>query len=410
MSLKSLEHLNLSPMEEEDYILHCKEVYLESINKKEFNEIEFAGPSIENRDIEIVLDALREDGWYGERKYFYVEEFEKKFKEYTGRKYAVATINCTSALYISLLSKNIGIGDEVIVPELEWAPGAFVVSKVGATPIFCDVNENDWCINIQSLKKNITSKTKAILVVNLYGNMANWQELEKIAKENNLILIEDMAESLGSKYFGKISGGFGNISCCSFHRTKSINGGGEFGILLTDDEEIYNKSIMLRDLGRGPKTRSYEPDIVALKMIPSNLSASLAYAQFLRLNEIIGKKRHIMNFYKEGLKDFNDLVFNQDDKNIFNGAWTTGLLLGKSYNKSTEQVLQKLIDLGMNAARKFFRPLSSIPAYNNTWYYKDKNPIAYDISDRAINLPCALNLKDEQIYFIIDCIKKALNI
>lgn len=366
-----------------------------------------AGPSITNLEREIVLDAMKEENWYDGR-YFYVEKFEKEFAKFHDRKYALMTPNCTQAIYLLLASLGIKKGDEIIVPDCTWTGSIAAIPFCNATPIFCDIEEKNWCLNPESVLKNITKKTKAIIAVDLYGNMPDMSSLEKISKDYSIPLIEDSAEALGSKYKNIRAGKFGIGSVFSFHSTKTITTG-EGGMLLLDDDKLFQKAKFYRDCGRSD-TEPYKVLEPSLKHMPDNLHAALGYAQFLRLNEIVDKKRWIFQEYKKNLEKIPDLQFNEESDNVSNGAWATSLIFGKSYNLDKHEIMKELENFGL-PTRPFFYPLSSLPAYSKyKTGSKKKNPISYDVSSRGITLPSALILTEKEITEYCDGIKKVLKI
>lgn len=365
-------------------------------------KIELSGPWITEHERKTVAEMML-TGW---DNYRYVEQFEKEFAEWHGRNYALMTPCCTHAIHLILLSLGIKEGDEVIVPECTWTATAAPVTYQKAIPVFADINYDDWCLNIESVEKNITKKTKAIITVDLFGNMAKMDELFSIANRYNLYLIEDSAEALGSKYKGIRAGKFGIAGVHSFHRTKTITTG-EGGMLLIDDKEIYERAKFLRDHGRSSTIPYYTLEATP-KYMPSNLQASLGYAQFQRIEELIAKKREIFQNYKILLSDIEDITFNMDNEIVFNGAWATSIIFGKSHRMTKAEAMKRLAEINL-PSRPFFYPLSSLPAYKhfNTGS-EEKNPNAYDISNRGITLPCSYNLTKEQITSICDGIKSIL--
>jgi len=371
---------------------------------KNSREIYAAGTHISNLEEEYVLDALR-NGWYGKNKYYYCERLEREFAEFHNRKYALMTTNCTSALHLLLAALEIGPGDEVIVPECTWIASASPVTYLGANLVFCDIEKDTWCIDPVSIEKSITKKTKAVIAVDLFGNMPNMTEIEKICKKNGIFLIEDAAEAIGSSYHGKKAGSFGVGSTFSFHNTKTMSTG-EGGMLIIDNEDLYKKCIMLRDHGRGPDTKPYFNDIIGYKFMPFNIQAALGLAQFHRIEELIKIKRHHLERYRSLLSDL-DLEFNIEPPGIVNGAWITGMVIGKSYNIDKHTFIKKMNSEGI-PIRPFFYPLTSIPAFNMESTHRDKNPVSYDISLRGVNLPGAPILSDEDIEFVCNKIRKVL--
>lgn len=351
-----------------------------------------AGPWITEHEVKVVEDCMRH-GWYN---YHYVEIFQKEFAAYHGRKYGIMTPNCTTAIHLLLTALGIKDADEVIVPECTWIATAAPITYLRATPVFCDIEPVNWCLDPESVEKSITPKTKAIIVVDIFGNMPLLDELLEISQRHGIPLVEDAAEALGSTYHGIRAGKFGIASVFSFHRTKTLVTG-EGGMLLLDDEQLYERCMFLRDHGRRPDGPAYFNFEVTYKYMPFNLQAAMGYAQFQRLDELIGKKRWIFQQYKDKLADLDDIELNAEPEGVFNGVWITGLLIGLSYRMNKLEAMDKLKTLGL-PSRPFFYPLSSLPAYPGMEaVYRPRNPRAYDICNRGINLPGALIVTEEQI-------------
>ncbi len=359
---------------------------------KNLSSITMAGPSITDHEIKIVENAMRE-GWYGKDAYYYVETFENEFAIYHDRKYGLMTPNCTTAIHLLLAGLGIQSGDEVIVPDCTWVGSVAGISYLGAKTIFADIDPNHWCLTAKTISDKITDKTKAVIVVDLYGNMPDYDSIQKLCNEKNIFLIEDSAEALGSKFRGIKAGKFGVGSTFSFHRTKTLTTG-EGGMLILDDEDIYERCKFLRDHGRKPGT--YFNTEVTFKYMPFNLQAALGYAQFQRIDELIGIKRWIWESFQNNLSEIKDIKFNPETNNTFNGVWATALVFGKSHRINKEIALNEMPKRGL-PVRPFFYPLSSLPAFDEKHLYENKNIISYDISSRGINLPCSMNLTISQI-------------
>lgn len=364
-----------------------------------------AGPWITEHEIKVVEDAMR-NGWY-EHAYDYCEKFQREFADYHNRQFGIMTPNCTTAIHLLLTALGIEPEDEVILPECTWIATGAGISYLGAMPVFCDIDPLNWCLCPNSVEKRITRKTKAIIAVDLFGNMPLLDELTKIANKHGIPLIEDAAEALGSVYKGVKAGKFGIGSVFSFHRTKTLTTG-EGGMLLLDDEKLFERCMFLRDHGRkadGPMYYNYE---VTYKYMPFNLQAALGYAQFQRIDELIGKKRQQLQMYRDRLSEIEDIDLNKEPKGGVNGAWITGLVFGKSHKITKHEAIKSLAERGI-PVRPFFYPLSSLPAYpGQKEIYQPLNPVAYDISERGINLPCAANLTEQQIDQICNGIKAML--
>lgn len=365
--------------------------------------INMAGPWITSVEQDIVTEMMM-TGW---NDYRYVEKFEKDFAAWHERKFALMTPCCTHAIHLILLSLGISDGDEVIVPECTWTGSVAPVTYCRATPVFADIDEINWCISPSSVESLITKKTKAIIVVDLYGNMPDMDHLMSISEKYNIPLIEDAAEALGSTLKGVRAGKFGVAGVHSFHRTKTMTTG-EGGALLIDDEELYERAKFLRDHGRSSNNPYFilEP---TPKYMPSNLQGALACGQFQRIEELVNKKRHFLNQYKKFLHDVPDIQFNTDTDTLYNGAWATSIVFGQKYSINSLSLIEELAKLGI-PARPFFFPLSSLPAYEAYGTKsRQNNPVSYDVSRRAITLASHYSLTDKQLEQICKGIKKNLN-
>ncbi len=371
----------------------------------DLENIQMAGPDVTKADANIVKDAL-ENGWYGKNAYKYVELFEAEFAKYHNRKYSLMTVNCTSAIHLILEAIGIKSNDEVIVPDSTWIGSSAGIKHAGGKAIFADISEDNWCINVKNINKRITNKTKAVISVNLYGNMPDYDELIKFLNEKKIHLIEDAAESLGSIFRDVRSGKFGLASVFSFHRTKTITTG-EGGIILTDDKNLYEECKILRDHGRAPG--KYFNTKLAYKYMPFNVQAALGYAQLLRIDELVNKKISIFERYKSNLSQFKELKLNQESNELKNGVWATVLEFDKNLKLDSQQVINNLEKINL-PSRPFFYPLSSLPAYNQKEKYEKLNINSYDICRRAIVLPSALNIKNENIDYYCEQLLKILKI
>lgn len=357
------------------------------------SNISMAGPWITEHEERIVLDALR-NGWYGKQAYYYVETFEAEFAGYHDRKHALMTPNCTTALHLLLAGLDIGEGDEVIAPECTWIGSTACITYQRAHPVFADIDARNWCLTTDSIERAITPRTKAVIVVDLYGNMPNWEAIAELCDKRGIVAIEDAAEALGSTYKGIRAGKFGIASTFSFHRTKTLTTG-EGGMLLIDDDALFERCKLLRDHGRAPGT--YFNTEVTFKYMPFNLQAALGYAQFQRLDELVGKKRWIWNSYCERLADIPDIALNSETNDVHNSVWNTALVFGKSHAMTRDVAMAELTKLGL-PSRPFFYPLSSLPAYpDREAEGRRNNPVSYDVSERGINVPSPLNLTDADL-------------
>lgn len=358
--------------------------------------INMAGPDVGPVELEFVTDAMV-NGWYGKDAYTYVERFEREFAAYHGRKYGLMTPNCTTAVHLVLEGLGVSSGDEVIVPESTWVGSSAGITHTGADTVFADIDAQTWCVSAETVERELTPRTKAVIAVDLYGNMPEWDALTDVCAEAGIPVIEDAAEALGSVYKGKRAGKYGIASVFSFHRTKTISTG-EGGMLLIDDDALFERCRFLRDHGRQPG--SYFNTEVAFKYMPFNVQAALGYGQFTRIDELVGKKRDTFHLYCSLLPQDGSVQVNLENDDLINGAWATTVVFAPETGLTTNAVIEAMAvqDIPL---RPFFYPLSSLPAYAaNTTGGAERHPTAYDLGGRGVHLPCALNLTEDQIRYI----------
>ena len=246
-----------------------------------------------------------ESGWISSEGPF-VKEFEQRMSETVGRKYGIAVSNGTAALEVAVQALGIGQDDEVIMPAFTIISCAMAVTKVGAVPILVDSDINTWNMKVDEIEAKITSKTKAIMIVHLYGLPVEVTPILAMAKKYNLKIIEDAAEMHGQTYNGVPCGSFGDISTFSFYPNKHITTG-EGGMLVTDDEDLAERCRMIRNLCFRKDIR-YIHDEISGNYRFTNLQAAVGIAQLERLNEFVERKRSMGKYYTEALKDIKGLV------------------------------------------------------------------------------------------------------
>jgi len=346
------------------------------------------------------------DHWYGKDAYHYVELFEQEFAKYIGRKYCLMTPNATSAIHLIIKSLGIGDGDEVVAPNLTWIASVAPLVYERAIPAFADVEMDNWCVSRQTVNEMVSTKTKAVIAVDLHGNMPDMAQLEAYCAEKGLYLIEDSAQAIGSKLDGRNAGTFGIASVFSFHRTKTLVTG-EGGVLVTDNDRLYETAKMYRDHGRVVGDIPYWNRVVGYKYMPSNILAAIAYGQLTRIEELIAKKRHIFNYYREHIPAFKGVAMNQDDERVFNGAWVTGLTWDERYKIDKVTFMKKLQENEV-PPRPFFYPLTDLTAFRDVTHVHSVTPNAHYLSQHGINLPCALDLDDEQLDHISTVVTRIL--
>ena len=361
-------------------------------------EIPSGGPWITEKEIDYVSDACA-NGWY-ENWHNYLDRFESAMCEFTQTKYALATSSCTGALHIAMTALELKPGDEVIVPETTWIATVTGICYMGAKPVFVDVEKDTWCIDPKLIRKAITRKTKAIIPVHMFGHPADMDQINLIANEYGLTVIEDAAPGIGSMYQGKPTGSLGLAATFSFQGAKPLVMG-EGGILVTNDENFYDRAYYYWDHCRDKKKVLFNTGI-GYKYKLSNIQAALGLAQIERANEIISKRRQIFFWYKKRLQDIEGLLLNIERPGVYNNYYVPTIILNKKFRVGQEELMLKLNEEGVRN-RPFFRCISKFPMFQPVI-----TPVADWLAANGINLPCATQLTEDDIDYVVTILRKHL--
>lgn len=365
--------------------------------------IHYTKPSITELEIRYATDAAA-NGW-GAKCYDYIHRFEEAFKTRLGVKYAISTSSCTGALHMGMAALGVGSGDEVILADTNWIASASPIVHLGAKPVFVDILPDSWCLDPTLVERAITSRTKAIIAVHLYGNLCEMDQLLAIGEKHGIPVIEDAAEALGSVYSGNRAGSMGKFGTFSFHGTKTVTTG-EGGMFVTNDPGLYEHVLTLSNHGRARgQTKQFWPDMTGFKYKMSNIQAAIGCAQIERFDELTGRKREIFSYYRGRLLAHPQLSMNPEPKNTVNGAWMPTVV----FNPDTGITCEKL-QAGFAAenidARVFFHPLSSLPMFED----RPQNRLAWSIPERSINLPSFHDITEIEQDRVIEVIRSMLNV
>jgi len=329
-----------------------------------------------------------------------VAKFENDFAAYIGSSHAVSTMNGTTALHLALTALGIGKGDEVIVPDLTFIASAAAVAATGATPVFADVSRSDWNITPQEVLRLKTRRTKAVLVVHLYGNPADCEAISQAAP--NLLLIEDAAEACGASQNGRKSGSFGIAGAFSFYANKVITTG-EGGMIVTDDAKLADRLRFLRGHAMGPQRKYYHPEL-GFNYRMTALQAALGRSQLLRIDTILTRKRQIASWYAERLGELPWVELHPASSPGAEGVyWMYSILLPDLATR--ELVMNALMEQGIET-RPFFLPMSSQPPFRKL--LSRSLPVSDELSRRGLNLPSGPLLTENEVDRICDCIRVTL--
>ncbi len=327
----------------------------------------------------------------------FVEVFEKKYAEYSDVKYALGVSNGTTALHLAMLALGIGVGDEVILPANTFIATAWGISHAGATPIFVDCTADTWEIDASKIEEKITSKTKAIIGVHLYGQPFDIDSLIPICKKHNLFLIEDAAQAQGARYKGKMVGGFGEMACFSFYPGKNLGACGEAGGITTN-KEIYSTHIQrLRNQGM---TVRYYHDEVGYNYRMGGLEAASLTVKLRYLESWNNIRRAIANRYISEIR--NDKIKMQKQPDFADSIFHLFVVT----TKDKDSFCKHLIDNDIIPAFHYPVPCHLQKAYINLGYKKGDFPNSEYLAAHSISLPMYAELTEEEVNHVIDVLNK----
>ena len=362
-----------------------------------------AEPDIGLEEEKYVLDCLRSNWISSLGKY--ITDFENQMAQRFQTQHAVATSNGTTSLHLALIALNVGDGDEVIIPSLTFAACANAVCYVGAKPVLADSNYGDWNMDPSDIEKKITRKTKAIMVVHLYGHPAQMGPIMSLAKKHNLKVIEDCAEAHGAQYENRPVGSFGDIASFSFYGNKIMTTG-EGGMLLLNDSNLAAKIRLLRDHHMDP-LRRYFHTAVGYNYRMTNIQAAIGLAQLEKLDRFLNKKREIALQYNQHLTSLGVFDFMPSQPWAKPVCWLYSVLLSKQFEKkiSRDAFCAALKSAGIDN-RPFFIPMHALPYLPVT---RGSFTVATDLSQRGLNLPSSTKLTVNDVKEICNVISDIVN-
>ena len=388
--------------------------YIESLkyfkNRKTGRKmIPYGRQTIEEDDIQAVVDVLRSDYLTTGPK---IAEFEKMVADYVGAKYAVAISNGTSALHAACFAAGIQPGDEVITTPLTFAASSNCVLYCGGTPVFADVDPKTYNIDPEDIRRKITDKTKAIIAVHLAGQPCDMDEIHKIAKEHNLLVIEDGAHALGSVYKGKKVGTLSDMTTFSFHPVKPITTG-EGGMIVTDNEEFYKKMMLFRSHGitrdENLMTRNdgpwfYQQLDLGYNYRITDIQCALGCSQMKKLDRFLSRRKEIVARYNEAFADCENIVTPYQLPETESG-WHLYIVQVKNCDR--RKVFEALREQGI-AVNVHYIPVYMHPYYQEHGYKEIHCRKAEEVYSHIISLPLYPTLTEEQQEFVIQGIKQCV--
>ncbi|NLK97753.1 MAG: UDP-4-amino-4,6-dideoxy-N-acetyl-beta-L-altrosamine transaminase [Epulopiscium sp.] len=369
---------------------------------------------IDEDDIQAVINVLKSDYLTTGPA---IEEFENQLKTITGAKYAVAISNGTAALHAACFAAGIGEGDEVITTPMTFAATSNAVLYCGGTPVFADINPETYNIDPKDIRRKITNKTKGIIPVHYTGQPCDMDEIMQIAKEHNLIVIEDAAHALGAEYKGRKIGSIGDMTTFSFHPVKPVTTG-EGGAITTNDEELYQKLMLFRSHGitrdremllNDNAAWYYEQHVLGYNYRMTDIQAALGCSQLNKLESFLQKRREYAEMYNEAFKDLDGVIIQKQLNDTLSGWHLYVLQLDTDKIRPDRRVIfdeLRIHNIGVNV---HYIPVYYHPYYQKLGYKKGLCPNAEKLYDRIITLPLFPKMSKEDIMYVIKIVKELVD-
>lgn len=331
----------------------------------------------------------------------FVEDFEDHFAEFCNTKRAVGVGSGTEAIWMALLALDIGPGDEIITVPNTFIATAEAISFCGATPVFVDIDEKTYNMNIFQVERAITEKTKGIIPVHLFGQMVDMEPLMEIAKKYGLFVIEDACQAHGSEYRGKKSGSIGDIGCFSFYPGKNLGAYGDAGALVTNNDDIAEKIKIFRDHGQ---TEKYKHKIIGWNGRMDGIQSAILSVKLKHLDRWNDARREIAFRYKSMLKNIKEVILPYEDKQAKHVYHIFAIR-----TKERDQLMKNLRELGIQTGIHYPVPIHLQPAYRNQGKIYSSFPIAEKCAKEFISLPMFPEMNENQIEYVTSQIKREID-
>ena len=383
-------------------VLDSKNHPVDMISWSELWRLPITTPSLAGNELKYVADCI-ETVWISSQG-SYIEKFQDAFSSYHGSGKALCTSSGTTALHLALVSMGIGPGDEVIIPDITFGASANVVIHTGAQPVFVDIDPETHTMDVDSVRDAVTPRTKAIMPVHLYGHPCDMDPILEIARQNNLKVIEDCAEALGAEYKGQKVGLLGDVGCFSFFANKVITTG-EGGMVLTNDQNLFERMSLYRDHGMS-KERRYWHLVPGFNYRMTNLQAAVGLAQLERINHFLHQRDQVVKTYNNCLKKIAGLNIPKSAvwaRNIF---WLYSIVIDeKILGIQRDELANRLVEKGVET-RPVFPPLHNQPAYAHT---AASFPVSEYFGSNGLSLPTGNTLSIKDVKRVCEAISTVLH-
>jgi perosamine synthetase len=364
--------------------------------------IPVAAPVLRGREREYVLDCL-DSNWISSTGR-YVDEFERAFAEFCGVRHAITCCNGTVAVHLALMAAGIGPGDEVIVPTLTYVASANPVVYCGATPVFVDAEPATWNLDPEAVAAAVTPRTKAIVVVHLYGHPADMDPILAVTRAHGIAVIEDAAEAHGAEYRGQRAGGLGDVGTFSFYGNKILTTG-EGGMVTCDSDEMAALVRQLRGQGQDPQRRYWFP-IVGFNYRMTNVAAAIGLGQLEMIDWHLERRREIAAWYREELGAVPGLELSPEAEWARNAFWISCMVVPDGGAAERDDLMERLADRGIET-RPFFYPMHTLPPYAEASRGQEF-PVATALAERGVNLPSGAGLERDDVAYIGQAVRDEL--
>jgi perosamine synthetase len=365
-------------------------------------DIPLACPDLSGNEEQYALEAIR-SGWIGHGGF--IARFEREYAGMCGTHSAIACANGTVALHLALVALKLGPGDEVIVPSFTYVASANAIRYCGAEPVFVDVDEKTWCLDPALIEAAITSRTKGIMVVHLFGHPADMDPINHIAKLYGLWVVEDAAEAALATYKGRPVGGLSNIGSFSFHVNKVFTAG-EGGALTLNDANLEDYIRMICSHGMDPKRRFFFP-VVGYNYRLTNIAAGLLCAQLERRENFLDRRRAIISHYERELQGVPGLEFRPVAPWAVTSPWMFSLVVNQTqFGYSRDEMMSHLAVQRIDS-RPFFIPVHSLPAFREKVRERGTHlPVTERLCRLGVNLPTFTRMTDGDVERVTTAIRK----
>ena len=361
-------------------------------------------PFVGEKETEYVLECLR-TGWISSAGRF-VEEFERRWATYCGMDYGVAMSNGTVALAAAVACLDLDPGDEVILPTFTIISCALAIVESGAVPVLVDADPRTWTMNVNQVAEKITPRTRAIMPVHIYGHPVDMDPLRALARQHNLVIIEDAAEAHGAEYKGRKCGGLGDLSCFSFYANKIITTG-EGGMALTSDAALDERLRAERNLAFRRERRFYHTELGHNYRL-TNVQAAIGLAQLEHIEEHVAQKRWMGQAYTERLRDLSQLQLPVEEPWAKNVYWMYGVVLADDVGYDATEFARRLRAEGIQT-RPFFLGMHEQPAFHKRGLFVgERYPAAERIARQGLYLPSGLTLTEGQVDEVCEAVRRVL--